>query len=368
VSDNGAGAGASTRVFTRKKLISFALSLILVVAIFWFVLPQIADFSKVWSEIRDMTWLELVFLTLFSIWNLVTYWIIICIATPGLKLSQSAVVTETTTAVANTIPAGGAVAVGLNYAMLGSWGFSKSRITLSVVVSGIWNNFVKLGLPIFALALLLFEGGVGGGRVVSGVLGLAGLVGAIVVFALILHSEEFANRIGEWAARVAARLVRLFRKPAPTGWGGATAKFRARVIGLVRHSWISLTVWTLISHLSLYFVLLVTLRDVGVAQDEVSWTEVLAVFAFVRLLTAIPLTPGGLGIIELGLIGGLSHAGGEREQVVAAVLVFRALTYVLPILLGVLTYVYWRRNTSWLDSAPPLDPAFTPLSPASAST
>jgi uncharacterized protein (TIRG00374 family) len=121
-----------------------------------------------------------------------------------------------------------------------------------------------------------------------------------------------------------------------------------------------LTLSSLVGHLSLYAVLLVTLRDVGVSNDEVSWVQVLAVFAFVRLLTAIPLTPGGLGIVELGLIGGLTTAGGNHAQVVAAVLVYRILTYVAPIAFGVLTYLYWRRNTTWLDSAPPLDPALTP--------
>jgi putative heme transporter len=40
-------------------------------------------------------------------------------------------------------------------------------------------------------------------------------------------------------------------------------------------------------------------------------------------------------------------AGGNREEVVAAVLVYRFLTYVLPIPLGVISYVFWRRNTSW---------------------
>ena len=85
----------------------------------------------------------------------------------------------------------------------------------------------------------------------------------------------------------------------------------------------------------------------------------LAVFAFVRLLTAIPLTPGGLGVVELGMIGGLTTAGGNHAQVVAAVLVYRLLTYVAPIGFGVLTYVFYKRNRSWLDTAPALDPRFS---------
>ena len=109
-------------------------------------------------------------------------------------------------------------------------------------------------------------------------------------------------------------------------------------------------------HFSLYLVLLLALRNIGVSDGEVTWAEVLAVFAFTRLATAIPLTPGGLGVIELALTTGLVAAGGNEDQVVAAVLVYRFLTYVLPIPLGVLSYVFWRRNTSWRRAPEPAIP------------
>jgi membrane-associated phospholipid phosphatase len=99
------------------------------------------------------------------------------------------------------------------------------------------------------------------------------------------------------------------------------------------------------SHLSLYVVLLACLRAVGVSDAEVSWAQVLVVFAFARLATAIPLTPGGAGVVELVLIGGLTAAGGDREQVTAAVLVYRALTWGLPILVGAGCYLWWRRTS-----------------------
>ena len=70
-------------------------------------------------------------------------------------------------------------------------------------------------------------------------------------------------------------------------------------------------------------------------------------FAFVRFLTALPITPGGLGVIELGLSAALVYAGGPRAEVVAAVLVFRALTYLVQIPFGAITYVYWRHSNRW---------------------
>ncbi len=113
-----------------------------------------------------------------------------------------------------------------------------------------------------------------------------------------------------------------------------------------------LTLTTVGSQLALWFVLLLCLRDVGISEQEVSTLQTLAVFAFGRLLAAVPITPGGVGFVELGYIGGLTAAGGNEAQVVAAVLLFRVLTYGIQIPLGGFTYVIWRLKTSWREEAP----------------
>jgi putative heme transporter len=191
------------------------------------------------------------------------------------------------------------------------------------------------------------------------VLGLAGLVGAIVIFTLILAREGFAASFGNAVGRIASRVIGVFGKAPVQGWDLAVVKFRGRVIGLVRHRWIQLTIATIASHAALYAVLVTSLRVMGVSDVEVGWAQVLAVFAFARLLTAVPLTPGGVGVVELALIAGISRGAGDNAEVVAAVLLFRLLTYVLPIFIGAFTYLFWRVNRSWRDSAPPLAAEFT---------
>jgi uncharacterized membrane protein YbhN (UPF0104 family) len=338
-----AGAPSKKRWFQIARI---AVSVVLVVAMFWFVLPQVADVSKIWAAIRDMTWLEITTLVLAATWNLVTYWLVNMATLPGLTFGQSVTVTESATAVANTLPGGSAVAIGLTYTMFGSWGISKSRSTVSVLVSGIWNNFAKLAMPVFALALLALQGNTTPARILAGGVGMASLAGAVVVFAAVLRKESTARAVGNWAGRRANVVRTLLRKPPATGWDDAVAKTRGRIIGLLGDRWIRITVITIVGHFSLFLVLVLALRHVGVSQQEVSWIEALAVFAFVRLATAIPLSPGGLGIVELGLIAGLSAAGGVRAEVAAAVLVFRALTYLVPIPFGLVTYLLWRRS-SW---------------------
>jgi uncharacterized protein (TIRG00374 family) len=162
---------------------------------------------------------------------------------------------------------------------------------------------------------------------------------------LILRSENAARVIGLRAARIASRILRLAGRPPVQGWELATVKFRARTVELIRHRWLWITLTSLVSHVSLYLILLVALRDVGVSNSEVSWPEILAVFAFARLATAVPFTPGGAGVVEAVLIGGLTAAGGDRAEVTAAVLIYRALTWALPILVGIVSYLWWRRST-----------------------
>jgi len=330
-----------------RRIGGAVLSLVVVVAIFAFAIPRIANYSEVWSTISSLTPLELSSIAAAMVFNLFTYWLANMAALPGLKLTQSAVVTQTTTSVANLLPAGGAVAVGLTYTILRSWGFDNHAIALYVGVTGIWNVFLKLGLPIVALALLAVTGQATGALVAAALIGLAVLAVAVGLFALALWKQDLARRIGDGLGRTVSAVLRPFGKKPITTWGEQAVAFRRRTIELVEKRWLAITVTTVMSHLALWLVLLLALRHVGISEGEVSTLQVLAVYAFGRLLGALPITPGGLGVVELGYIGGLVAAGGNEPQVVAAVLLFRVLTYVVQIPLGGFTYLWWRANTGW---------------------
>jgi uncharacterized membrane protein YbhN (UPF0104 family) len=330
-----------------RRVLGGLLSLALVAGVFVWFLPQFTSLAAVWTSVKDMTWVELTILGLAAAWNLATYQFVMVTTTPGLTLRQAFVSTETTTAVSNTVIGGAAISLGLTYAMNTSWGFSRSRTSVALLVSGLWNNFAKLGLPVLALAGLALSAPPTPGRITAGLAGLAALVVAVVLLGALLRSQESAARIGTSAGRIASALRRPFGRGPVTGWDRATTKFRARTALLLRARWQWITLATVVSHLSLFLVLLLALRFVGVDAEQVSVVEALAVFAFARLLTAVPFTPGGLGVIELALITGLAAAGGPRALVAAAVLVFRALTYVLPIPIGIGAYLFWRHNRSW---------------------
>jgi uncharacterized protein (TIRG00374 family) len=335
-----------------KKVLHPLISLVLIVIIFVVILPHYVDFTSVWDTIQQMTWLEVTTLALVSAWNLFTYWVLLVRAVPGLKLRQAMVVTEASTALANTLPGGPAFGLGLAYSMYSSWGFDRPTIALALVVSGLGDLFAKLAMPILALSLLALTGPVGFGLLVATLIGGVLLVGAIIAMSVALHSDRGAHEVGRVLAKIVSRLRGLIGKPPIDSWGDAIAAFRTQARGTLKGRWHGIIAAGLVSHFSLFLVLLLTLRHVGVSEAEVSTIEALGAFAFVRLLSALPLTPGGVGVVELGLSAALVVAGGDKAQVVAAVLVFRVLTYFIQIPFGVGTYLFWRHGRAWRQSHP----------------
>ena len=248
------------------------------------------------------------------------------------------------TAVANTLPAGGALAMGMSWAMLSSWGISAADYVLYTLVSGIWNVFARLGLPVIAVLVIVTASRPQAGLLAGAVAGLALLIIAAVGFGLLLRSESFALRAGGALQPVLAVACRLARRPERATAAASLLAFRERAAGLLTERGWRITAAMAASNLALWLVLLASVRGVGLSQSQVPWQTCLAAFAFVRLLTVVPVTPGGAGIAELGLVGILA-AGTDHHvavRVTAAVLLFRAVTYLAPIPTGALACLAWR--------------------------
>jgi uncharacterized protein (TIRG00374 family) len=341
-----------------KKILGLAASIVIVVGIFAYAIPKFADYSDVWQSVQTLTPLEVGSLVAVMIFNLFTYWWANMAALPGLRLGHAAVLTQTTTSVANTLPGGGAIAVGLTYTILKSWGFTGTDTALYVGVTGLWNIFTKLALPVISIALLVATGKSSTTYVTAAIVGIIVLAAAVGVLAAIFASERLARRVGELLQKIAAPVLRLFHYGKELRWGDGAVRFRRDTIGLVEHRWIRLTFFTVLSQLALFAVLLVSLRHMGVSEADVTTVEAFAVFAFSRLLSAVPVTPGGVGVIDLGYVGGLSALVPDslKPEVVAAVLLFRLLTYGVQIPIGGFTYLIWRGKRDWRKPAPDQDP------------
>ena len=338
---------------TGPKILRTVLSAAVVAAIFWFALPRFASYHSAWASISAMTWPQALLIAVAAAASMASGWIVICSVLPSIRLREAAVVNLGSSAVANTLPAGGAIAMGVSWAMLSGWGISTADYVLYSLVSGIWNVFARLSLPVLALLILLTAGQPDAGLIAAAAAGLGLLIAAVAGLALLLRSEPFALRAGRAVQCLLAIACRLIRRQPPADVPGSLLGFRNRAAALlITRGW-RITAATVAGNLTLWLVLLACLRGAGLSQAQVPWQTSLAAFAAVRLLTTLPVTPGGLGITELGLVTIMAGAGHKASvQVTAAVLLYRAVTYLPAIPLGALACLAWRHAPALIRISP----------------
>ena len=330
------------RRFTWRHLVGGGLGLAVIVGTFVFVLPRVADYRDVWAVVKELSWSQIGLLLGATLLNLATYAPPWQAALPGLRFRQAFVLTQASTASTFVLPGGAAVGMGVSFGLLRGWGFTGKPVTLAIAVTGAWNQFAMLGFPIVALALLTVSNERNPLLQTVAFIGLALFVVAAGAFAAGLSSARIADRVGDAAARLANWALRIVHRGPVTWDGHSFVSFRNDAVGLLRRRWHVLTLATLAGHLTVFLLFLVSLRVLDVSAAEVSGIEAFAAWSLVRLLGSIPITPGGIGIVEVGLTTLLVGFGGDNAEVVAAVLVYRFLTIVPTLVLGLLAGATWR--------------------------
>jgi putative heme transporter len=327
---------------SSRRVAGAALGVAVVIATFVFVLPRIANYGDVWRVVRELSWSQIGLLAGATGLNLATYAPPMQAALPGLRFRQAFVLTQTSTASTYVLPGGAAVGMGVSYGLLRGWGFTGKPVTLAIALTGAWNQFVLLGFPIVALALLTVSNERNALLQSVAFIGLAIFVAAAGAFAAGLSSARLAKWVGGIAAQAVNSGLRILRRR-PVRWNGRSfVGFRNDAIGLLRRRWHVLTLATLAGHVTVFLLFLVSLRVLEVSANEVTVIEAFAAWSLARLLGSLPITPGGIGIVEVGLTSILVGFGGENAEVVAAVLVYRFLTIVPTLLLGLLLGATWR--------------------------
>ena len=270
------------------------------------------------------------------------------VALPGLRFRQAFVITQASTASTYVAPGGAAPGIAVSVAMLRAWHFDGGAVALAVTLIGVWNQLAILGFPIIALGLLTLVGESDPLLETVALIGVAVFVAVVGGLAAGLSSDRFAHKVGDLAGRIVNRLLRLIRR-GPTGWNGESlARFRRQTVGLLRKRWHLLTLATLAGQLTVFGVLLVSLRVLDVPASDVSLIEAFAAWSVMRVIGSLPITPGGLGVVELGLTSLLVGFGGGQPEVVAAVLVYRVLTIVPTLVLGLFAAATWKRHNPQL--------------------
>ena len=137
-----------------RKLVGPAFGIIVVLAIFVAILPQITSYEAVWDAAvgLGLTDWGIIFLSVAA--NVATSGPPWMAAVPGLSYKRAMLMTQTTTLFTTVLPLGEAVGIATQVKMLSGWKFRGQAITAGLVLVTLWNQAINVILPIAAVAAL----------------------------------------------------------------------------------------------------------------------------------------------------------------------------------------------------------------------
>lgn len=318
----------------RRRRLQLAIGLVLLVVLFGLILPQLVDYGEVWATVKSLTASEFAVLVVLGLMRVATQSVMYASVIVGLSFRHAFRSYLASNTVAEFAPPPADLAV--RYSLYRAEGISSEAASTGIFLSGLFDWGMKIALPVIALGALVVTGLDDATTRQLFWIGSAATVGLIVIVAFAVRSERFAIGFGRLLGRIiSAVLVRFGRNPLED-LGPKSSSLRASVGDTLRARWLPALLATVGTHAMNYVIMLVALRYVGVGPDDVDWVILLVAYALVTLLTAIPITPGGIGVAAVGYTALLAPGDQALANLIAsASLLTKVVTWLLPIVLGV---------------------------------
>ncbi len=318
-----------------QSLVGFGIAVFLLV---W-GLPRVAETT--WPEIgQQLSRLGLpvaLLLTVLMLAGLYCYTFTLIGSLPGLSHVRALTVNAAGSMVSNILPAGGALGVALSYLMFRSWGFTRHAISSALVATGVWNLLARLLLPVLG-AIVIIVDPAKTPRSVSIGAGIAVVVagGLIGTFIAAIYSDRVSHLVG----RTLTRLLSPFSKRIREGvdLDRIITEQRTRMDSTVRQGGLQMTLGLVGMFAFFYVLYVVAAKTVGL---ELPLSHLFVAYSFRQFLTVLAITPGGLGITEVGTAGVLVALGGSPSAAASAALLYALFTHLLEVPLGIAAWASW---------------------------
>jgi uncharacterized protein (TIRG00374 family) len=319
----------------RRRILALALTGL----VLYGVGPAVVDVLGGWRDLDRLTpgWWIAVILTQVAGWGCL--W-----ALQRLALHRPdwfSVVTSqlASGALGRVVPGGAAAAAALQYRMLGQAGLQRATVATGLTAGSLLLLGALAGLPLLAVPAF-----VAGRKIPDGLLEAGGLALVLFVFlfalgALLMLSDRAVLWIGGAVATVLRRVRR--KRPPPERLPERLRDERDMVRRTLGRHWPAALAAAEGRWLLDFLTLLAALEAVD-ARPRL--TLALLAYCAAQLLAQVPITPGGLGIVEAGLTGTLALAGVPAAAAAVATLAYRLASYWLPLPAGAVAWLVHRRR------------------------
>jgi uncharacterized protein (TIRG00374 family) len=257
-------------------------------------------------------------------------------------------------AISLIVPGGAAAGAAVQFRMLAQSGMDPGDSVGGLTAFSLLGVGGLLALPVFVLPVVLFGAPVNAGLEHAAILGAIAFVLFAGFGAVVMAWDAPLLFVGHLVQRVRNRL---FRKRSPLhGLDQQLIGQRDLIRSVLGKQW-----WqaTLLSSGRLAFDFLCLMAALRAVGSHPRPSLALLAYAVAGVIGLIPITPGGLGIVEASLSALLVLAGVSPGAAVLATLTYRLASYWIPLLLGPFAYGAFRRRYGRAEGPPGQSPAPT---------
>ncbi len=246
------------------------------------------------------------------------------------------------------VPGGAAAGAAVQFRMLGASGMAPTESVSGLTAFAFLGIGGLLALPLFVLPVVLFGAPVAAGLATATFVGAIGFV-LYLAFGIVVMATDGPLEVAGRLAQAARN--RLLKKRAPlTGLPERLVEQRNVIRAVLGQQWWQATLLSAGRLLFDYLCLLFCVRAVGSHPRP---SLILMAYAVAGVIGLVPITPGGLGIVEASLSAFLVLAGLPGAEAVLATLAYRLASYWLPMLSGPVAYAAFRRRFRQAPDPPP---------------
>ena len=305
--------------------------------------------ADIFARLMDLPRIRLVPLALAAMAMVSARGFFLSACSPGVTLRQAIMADQAALAAGyGIVLGGGAVGTGMRIHMFTTWGIAHLTIASSIIATAVVPSFTTWGLPSLLLVGPVLGGTASSEQILAVAVGIPLIIVSFVFWWLALRSSTLFSTVGRFTGSVRSYLLRKIPLRFSTAQAAVertqplafSIEMRDDVVRLLRGRWVVIFTAS-VSTLIAGFTCLWT-SSVVFDVEGLTFREALVVFSLVRVVIALSPIPGGTGLAEVGLIVLLERAGVSTIDATGMTLLYRFLTWFMPIVVGSATW--WRYN------------------------
>lgn len=335
--------GRLARIVRNKRFVKLVAAIVMVALLyyaFFVVLPNEIDWDDVTAALSALSATQVVVLGLSGVIVMAFLGWASKASLPGLSLYQGFESSGTSQMTAFVVPPPGDYVI--RFSMYRTYGFTDAQSGVSVLIAMVLRYVTVFFMPVLGYGVAL----VGGVAPPDGLAWFIGLtvawVAAVLLLRRIIRSDSAAHAVGRWISSAVSRVMRWFHRTPAKDLEASVVDFGFKTRGTIEENRLSLAASNLGWGLSNALVLGLAIRFSGLDSSTISLAAIFLATGVLMVVNMLPI-PGKNAIVAPAMFTMLGLATtADQSDLTAALVLYRVVTWIEPMLFGVILFLLWR--------------------------